>query len=277
MKSPNCLWAVVSDECPWTEWWPDLSRSQKWPQDVLVEKYSGTEVSWAQLSDSAKNFSLFSKYKILVVTDAEKAFRGERDPQKILENLSHSPHRIVFQSTTAPLKGLQIEVWQAKTPQRADMGDDKVAFRWIDFIHKTNLSEALKALEIALATDQHPLVLAQLVSRDFRLGRLIQHALEQRLREDEIVNSLRINPFAIKKWAVRKAYKKTQWLEIFDRLQRVDLELKSGTDEAWALRKLTFDLVQILSSANRAVSLKRSKITSAQIEPLLWQVVPSFA
>jgi len=269
--SENALWAIVSKDDPWNEWWPKFSAAQRWPKDTLVEKWSSADFVWSRVLDSAKTFSLFAKHKVLIIFEADKALKSEKKPDDLLQQLSKGPHKIVFVSDSAPPKGIKLQIWRSPAAEAQNI-DDKSAFRWIDSIHQLQISSALDFLETSLRQEQHPLALLQLLARDFRLGRLIQHALYQRYREAEIVETLRVNPYAIKKWQTRKSIKKTQWAEIFDRLRRADLELKSGYDDTWALRKLTFDLIQILTGIST-----RPILQPRQTSPLLWPVVPSFA
>jgi len=269
----HIFWARIDPETPWNEWWPSICEAQGWPKDIQTEKWSGTsDFSWARVLDSAKTFSLFAKFKAIIVADADKALKGEKDLPALVASLSQGPHKVIFQSSQACPKTLAIDSWEA--PQNAHSSfDEKIAFRWIEALHLGKLSDALAALEGALSQDQHPFALLQLVARDFRLGRLIQHAIAQRIREEEMLRALRVNPYAIKKWGSRKVLRKSQWMSIFERLLVADLELKSGNEETWVLRKLTFDLIEMMSGADR----KTRRSLPLRLEPKLWTALPSFA
>jgi DNA polymerase III delta subunit len=271
------LWVKTPPEAPWTQWWQELCTAHKWKTEWPVERWHAGETPWPQIVDASKTFSLFAKEKVLLISHVDKAFKGQKEAASMLAAISKSPFRIVLVSDQEPPKAVNCKVW-SPTPSEADrQRDEKSSFRWIDLIHQGRLTEALKLLEASLDQDQHPLALVQLVSRDFRLGRLIQHALEQRLREEEIIQSLRINPYAIKKWRARSHYKKSQWSEIFNRLQRADLELKSNSDEAWVLRKLTFDLVEIVTDIDRPKRTTNRSQTSSMPRLQLWPSATSFA
>lgn len=269
----HLFWARVDSETPWSEWWPSICEAQGWPKDIQTEKwFSSSDFSWTRVLDSAKTFSLFAKFKAIIVVDADKALKTEKELDSLMASLAQGPHKVILQSSQSCPKNASIQVWEAPQNSHASF-DEKIAFRWIENLHQGQLSDALAALEGALSQDQHPFALLQLIARDFRLGRLIQHALSQRIREQEIVQALRVNPYAIKKWTGRKSYRKSQWFHIFERLRAADLELKSGNEETWVLRKLTFDLIETMSGVDRKI--KRS--SPSKPEPKLWTALPSFA
>ncbi len=270
---PHSYWIKVSDNTPWSIWWPQICKDMKWPVETTVEKWPAAELSWSRLLDSAKTLGLFAKFKVIVILQAEKALKTlDAEPSGFFKSLEKLPHKILFVSDSEPPKSVKLPVWIAPEVEGAAI-DDKAAFKWIDGIHSKRLSEALDHLENALEQDSHPLALLQLISRDLRLGRLIQYAQSQRLREDEIIQTLKLNPYAFKKWQSRKSIRSGQWTQIFERLSRADLDLKSGHDQVWIMRKLSFDLIEILSGKEK--DFRRTSLQSPSI-PLL-TAVPSFA
>ncbi len=262
-------------EQPLSEWWQSLCSEIGIPTDIPTEKFHGSDTNWSRLLDSAKTLSLFSKQKAILVFEAEKAIKADKDSPQWIQALKQAPHWVVFHSSQAPTKNLDLKVWESPALNAPEI-DDKASFRWVDSLFTGNLAEALSHLENALQSDQHPLALIQLAARDFRLGRLIHYARENRLRETELSHSLKVSPFMIKKWAARPSLKSRHWTEIFDRILRADLEMKSGADQVWAIRKLTFDLIQIMSQDGKWVGARRLKKPSINATPL-WPIAPSFA
>ena len=202
-KGCHCVWANVEPETPWHEWWPEICSALQWPGDLEVEKWAGKDLSWSQLIDSANTFSLFKKHKAIVIQDADKFVKGEKELQKYFDRFNQGPHYVIFVSNTDAPKKTKIEKWQSRLGPET-RSDDKAAFKWIDAIHNLNLTNALIHLENAISSGQHPLALLQLVNRDYRLGRLIHHALKSKLQDDEIASTLRLHSFVIRKWSQRK-------------------------------------------------------------------------
>lgn len=272
-----CLSAVVSSETPWKEWWSKLCQDQHWPADLAVERwnYSG-DFQWPQVLDSFNSFSLFNKHKAIVVLQADKALKALKEPQKIMEIFSRGPHRVIFQVAEASsAKDLGVPQWSAPASSEP-IADQRAGFKWIDAIHNGQLTEAIQFLDEAIRADHHPLALIQLVNRDFRLGRVIHHANANRFREDEIATRLKVQGFVIQKWLRRPGFSNYRWAAIFDRLLSADLEMKSGADEIWSLRKLTFDLVEMTTQKSAVKRLQKVK-KSSPVVSLPWQALPSFA
>ncbi len=276
MKTPYCVWAVVTAEIPFTHWWSQLCENMKWPRELILERWSGHEIHWSHVMDSVNTFSLFKTQKGLVILEADRAFKDQKNsplPQNLFTRFQSGPHRIVFQSTQEPPKGLELPIWRSPDIEMKEE-DGRIGFRWIDAVHSENLTLALTTLEAAFESGQHPLALLQLMTRHFRLGRLIQYAQQNRLREQEMTSTLRIQSFVIQKWNRKVPLSKARWASIFDRLLQADLELKSGADGIWVLRKLSFDLVRLHSPSE-----KRIKKTKKSLPPALqlWTASPSFA
>jgi DNA polymerase III delta subunit len=267
-----CVWAQVPAEMPWQEWQPKLFSQYKWPQKLTIEKWDSSEVHWAKILDSCNSFTLFNEGKVIVVLNAEKHVKQAENFGALLKRFKKGPHRILFQCEQAPPTSLEIETWKAELPEVHV--NEKAGFRWIDCIHNNQLTAAISALDEA-AQIQHPIALVQLITRDYRLGRLIHYAQNARIREAELAIALRIPGFAIQKWLRRQNLSKMQWSQLFDRLLQADLELKSGAEGVWVLRKLTFDLIQ-LSHSPAKVSIKKIK-RPMQPAPLLWTISPSYA
>jgi hypothetical protein len=80
----------------------------------------------------------------------------------------------------------------------------------------------------------------------------------------------------IQKWTRREAYSNSVWAHAFDLLFQADMDLKSGHDGVWVLRKLTFDLTQVQANGSKLKN-KKMKPSTWKPEPLLWTVSPSFA
>ena len=108
------LWAQVPADLPFSNWWPQLSKLKKWSPDALVEKFQGADLHWSRVMDSAKSFSLFSKQKIILIYEADKALRGEAQAEEILKALKVSPNSVILQSSQVPPKPLDYEKWEAE-------------------------------------------------------------------------------------------------------------------------------------------------------------------
>jgi DNA polymerase III delta subunit len=272
-----CLAAVVASETPWKDWWSKLCQERHWPADLAVERwnYSG-DFQWVQVLDSFHSFSLFTKHKAIVILQADKALKSLKEPKKILDILSRGPHRVVFQiadPSSLKIDGLAQWIFPVSTQEVADQ---RSSFKWIDAIHAGQLTEAIQYLDEAIRSDHHPLALIQLVTRDFRLGRVIHHAHSNRFRESEIATRLKVQAFVIQKWLRRQNFTNYRWAALFDRLLAADLEMKSGADEIWVLRKLTFDLVEMTSQKALARRIQKLKKPSPIVQ-LPWTALPSFA
>lgn len=269
-----CVWAQVSNESPWRDWQEKLFAVMRWPLKLAVERWDGSDINWSKLIDSCNSFTLFNEGKVIVISQAEKAIKSIEDLEPLLRRLQKGPHRVIFQSELAAPANLgTVEVW--KCPTSEVKLNEKSAFQWIDGIHSNQLTEAISALDQATQI-QHPIALVQLITRDFRMGRLIHYAQEARMRETELSSALRIHGFVIQKWLRRSKLSRSQWAQVFDRLLQADLELKSGAEGVWVLRKLTFDLVQLRHSTMRP-SLRKIKRPPLSSAPLLWTISPSYA
>jgi len=242
---------------------------------MSVEKFSGSELSWAQVFDSLRSFNLFCKQKVIVINDADKAIKKEKDSAKLFKNLNQGAHYVVLQSEQAKPKKWTYEFWNAPSTQNLPT-DDKAVFRWVDAIHSENLKRAIRELETALDQGTHPLVLLQLLTRHYRTGRLIHHAVEKRLSNAEILTCLKVPPFVVQKWKKSKRFSKKQWQLLFERLYKCDLELKSGGNDYWSLRKLSVDLIQS-NLKLQSITKNNFVMTPASLfEQSLWKVSPSF-
>jgi len=276
MPTKGCIWARIPVEQPWSDWWSQICSEFKISNEIHVEKVQGTEVHWSRLLDSAKTLSLFAKQKAIVIFEAEKAVKSDKEAQRWISELQQGPHWIILHSSQPCPKSLTLKVWES--PQwNESTEDDKSSFRWVDSLHKGELSEALSLMESALASGQHPLALLQLAARDFRLGRLIHYAKDNRLGEAELVTKLKVSPYMIKKWMTRPPMRSKQWAAIFEKLWRADLDLKSGNDEVWVLRKLSLDLSHLVSQDSRGNPSKKFVKRPSPMTQQLWPTVPSFA
>jgi DNA polymerase III delta subunit len=278
MKNGLTIWAMVSAETPWTDWWTALSVEMKWPKNIVVEKWRAADFQWSQVVDSFHTFTLFKQNKVIVILEADKALKSVKDPAALLETFKKGPHFMIFQSEQKAPKDLEIATWTFEDETAKEEVDDRVSFKWIDAIHAGNLSGAVLYLEQAVKNDQHPLALLQLLTRDFRMGRLIHHAHQSRLRESEMTATLKVHGFIIQKWLKRPQAGNQHWSSVFERLLQADLEMKSGADAIWVLRKLTLDLIQMttaLKAADKKIYAKfRRPLKPA---PQLWTILPSFA
>lgn len=243
-SQPKRIWVQVSEQNPFTQWWPNLCRHLSWPEKLVVEKWHGQDLSWPRLIDSFRSFTLFSREKVILLQMADKAIKREKNLKNLFDQLSKGPHHLVFQSEASAPKNWPFEVWQAPDADLVET-DDKAIFRWIDAIQSQNLKMALVELDRGLQNRQHPLVFLQLIARHYRLGRLTHHALSKGLSEAEIIRTLKIPAFVFQKWARSRKISSRQWQSLFDRLHWADWQLKSGYEGTWILRKLSFDLIEI--------------------------------
>jgi len=276
MGSKGCIWARIPAEQPWAEWWPEVCSQFKISDQIHVEKVQSSEMHWSRLLDSAKTLSLFAKQKAIVIFDADKAIKSDKNAARWIEELQQGPHWIVLHSSQACPKSLNLKAWESPKFNES-LDDDKASFRWIDHLHNGQLSAALVSMETALSSGQHPLALLQLAARDFRLGRLIHYAKENRLGESELVSKLKVSPYMIKKWMSRPHLKSRQWNAIFEKLWKADLDLKSGNDEVWVLRKLSLDLSHLVSQDSRSQSSRKAIKKPSPTPQPLWPTAPSFA
>ncbi|MBN8554516.1 MAG: hypothetical protein J0L93_03650 [Deltaproteobacteria bacterium] len=277
-KENSILWATLSAETPWTDWWSALSSEKKWPKNLVIEKWKAPEFQWSQVVDSFHTFTLFKQTKAIIILEAEKALKAVKDLPGLLETFKKGPHFLIFQSEQKLPKDLELDTWTFESAESKNMVDDRVSFKWIDSIHSANLSQAILFLEQALKADQHPLALLQLVTRDFRIGRLIHHAQQSRLKENEILTTLKVHSFVLQKWMKRPTHSNQHWSSLFERLLEADLEMKSGADHIWVLRKLTLDLIQLTVASKAADKKVYAKFRRPlKPAPQLWTIVPSFA
>jgi DNA polymerase III delta subunit len=271
IPAPTCVWAEISAETPWQEWQPKLFETFGWPLNVTIEKWDGSEVHWPKVLDSCNSFTLFKEAKVIVILEAHKPLQNVENFEALLTRFKKGPHKVILQSEEEKPKGFDIPSWKCESSERRT--NEKASFNWIDLIHSNQLTTAISLLDEAIQI-QHPIALVQLITRDFRLGRLIHYGHQARIRESELSATLKVPAFVIQKWLRRPNLSRSQWSQIFDRLLQADLELKSGADGVWVLRKLTFDLIQLSHSPVR--NIKRIK-RPLQPEPLLWTTLPSFA
>lgn len=240
MKS-KIIWARVGSSSPWGEWWPQLVKVHAELSQHEVQKFFGSDVRWGQVNDALFSFSLFKNKKVIVVLEAEKLVKREK---KWVESSSlwvKAPHALVFASSeNAPAHWTYSEWFLAEKEE----ADDKAVFRWIDAIHAENLEQALRELQTCLDADQPGLVCLQLLSRHFRMGRLIQYARDKGLGEQEICASLKLPSFAVQRWVRKPPRNHRQWLKCFEYLQNADLQLKSNEDQRWVLRLLTLKMLR---------------------------------
>lgn len=281
MKRNFCIWAQVDETVPWKIWWQEICETFTWPAQLDIEKWEAS-ASLPQILDSVNSFSLFGKTKVIVVMNADKSLKKDLDAKskelkEVFKKLNRGPHYVILHSEKEAPKAWPSTPWTSQKNEEEQI-DDKAAFRWVDAIHQENLSKAIKELELALASSQHPLMLLQLLTRHYRMGRLIQYAQEAHLSEQEMTRYLKAPAFVIRKWTRKRAPSNAHWSRVFDRLWDSDFELKSGYDGAWALRKLTLDLIQLNQPKRsprhvRAVPAMRPFSNA----PLLWPNAPSFA
>lgn len=275
MSQPSLYWVEAAAEVAWSQWWPKFCEDHKLAKEIEVQKFDGNEVAWPQVIDSLRSFSLFSKQKLILVRDAEKALKKCKEPKALFDQLNAGPYPVVLQASSKPPKKWAFLSWRAEI-QGAQPSDEKAVFRWIDAIHADNLQKALVELQKSLDQGLHPLVFLQLLTRHYRLGRLIHHAQHKRLSDQEISSYLNVPPFVVQKWK-RKAKKSNRfWKNLFESLHRCDLQLKSGMDEVWCLRKLTYDLIYRNQRRSKA-QIRFTMTPSSLFEQKLWQVATSFS
>lgn len=275
MSSSFCTWIQVSSETPFQIWFEQFKADFKLPKNVVVEKWEGNEIHWAKLLDSLNTINLFGQKKIIIVSKADQGLKQASEISKLIERFLKGPHWVLLHSEqVCPSSCKTLNSWKFESTEEQKF-NEKAAFQWIDSIHSEQLTPAINLLDEALSSGQHPLQLVQLLTRDFRIGRLIHHALSSRWSEAELMSRLKVPGFVIQKWGRRPKLSRSQWSLVFDRLLEADLDLKSGADGLWVLRKLTFDLVQ-LSQTKTRLAIRRVK-RPLRSEPLLWTIVPSFA
>lgn len=272
----QCLWAQIDSSTPLQAWWKNLCKEYSWPENLSVEKWQGQDLNWANLIDSLHTYHLFGQQKVLIITEADRALKKQKDLQKTIESLQKAPHRVILASEKMPPKEISLPLWKdLKIQEEESVYQDKAAFRWIDAVHNENLHLAMTELETAIEKVDHPLVLLQLLTRHYRLGRLIQHAQEKRLADQETCDRLKIHAVMLKKWKKKQRLSRKKWAAVFERLHQTDWELKSGMDAHWGIRKLTFDLIQL---AQAPVAIKQKKPqTPSLFSSKLWKVATSFA
>ncbi len=282
-----CFWVQASAADAFNDWWPKFLEAHKWPTDLVVERWGGQtqDFRWTQVFDSLSTFSLFKQTKVILISDADKAIKQHPSLSDLQTRLTRGPHRVVLLSEASLPAKFSVPSWEyVSAESQGQSQDDKAGFRWIDAIHRNELTVAMSELDLAIRSHSHPFALLQLLNRDIRLGRLIHYAFESRFREDEIASRLRLPSFAVRKWLQRGRLKKAQWSHIFDRMFEADLEMKSGADPVWALRRVTLDLVKLIHTQQKISRTKLETVKSASSEltlwsskPQLWQVLPSFA
>lgn len=272
-----CFSVSVSSEIPFRQWWSRFCQENRWPADMDVERWNyGGDFQWAQVLDSFRSFSLFNKEKAIVILQADRALKGLKEPQKIFEIFSRGPHRVVLQIEDSDIsKKLGLNHWIFPETSASSALDQKAAFKWIDAVHAGQTAEALEKLEDALRAESHPMGLVQLMTRDFRIGRLIHYAHQNRFRESEITTRLKVQAFVVQKWLKRPNFTNSRWSKVFDLLLETDLQLKSGIDSQWVLRKMTLDLIELSHQKNLNKRMKVKRPLKAA--PLPWIAEPSFA
>jgi len=278
-KEHFLFWAHIDSQVSWTQWWPEFSKEHSLAESSLVERFYSEETNWAQVEDALRSINLFSKHKVILVLGCERLFKKAKDQDpELFKKLSKGPYPIILQSSEAPPTNWPFRSWSLQTEEH-NRTDDRTVFRWIDAVQVGNLHLALQELERSSVQDVHPLVLIQLITRHYRMGRLIQHALEKRLSEQEIAKCLKLPIFVIQKWKRQGNLSRRAWAEVFDRLFKAEFELKSGGD-IWCLRKLSFDLIELRKSKKDKERWQASRpkphYTSSLFETKLWQVAPSF-
>lgn len=273
------IWAHIDSPMSWTQWWPEFSKAHSLAEDSLVERFYSEETNWAQVQDALRSINLFSKHKVILVLGCERLLKKAKDQDlELFKKLNKGPYPVILQSSDAPPNKWAFRSWTLQTDEHSQ-ADDRTAFRWIDAVQIGNLHLALQELERSSVQDVHPLVLIQLITRHYRMGRLIQHALEKRLSEQEIAKCLKLPTFVIQKWKRQGGHSRRGWTEIFDKLFKAEFELKSGGD-LWCLRKLSFDLVELRKSKKDRekwqVPRPKPHHASSLFETKLLQVAPSF-
>lgn len=272
---PQLVWAQIDKHVGLTSWLSDIRRFFSWSEEWNVEKYNGSEINTAQLIDATRSLNLFSRKKLIVVFDADRFLKKEKsEAKKVLEQLSTSPHPVVMHSEQALPSKWQYGSWKAEYAEEVKV-DDKAIFRWIDAIDRQDLRQCLIELDKALLSGQHPLVFVQLLTRHFRIGRLIVHALDKRLPDTEIARSLKIPVFVVQKWKKKKRWSRKRWSNVFDRLFEVDLELKSGQTSPWTLKTLSYELIQ-LKTLQKPATMQQTTRPASLFERSLLPVVTSF-
>jgi len=274
----SLIWVRVPENQAWAKWWPEFLKAHESLKAIEVQKFNGMEVSWGIVGDALFSFSLFHKKKVIVVTQADKFLKKEKKWMDIALKWMKAPHTLVLVSEDEAPAHWTYQEW--RTGALEDSQDEKAVFRWIDAIHSESLDSALKELQICIDNGQVALVALQLLSRHFRLGRLIQYATDKGFSDQEIAAAFKIPSFAIQKWRKKSRRHHRQWLKIFEYLQAADLQLKSNEDSRWTLRMLTLKMVRQELQArrqtqkqNKSVFLKPSELFS---QPLL-PIEPSFS
>lgn len=276
MKNQRSIWVQVHPELPWNDWWTRLVREYPELAQLPIEKWVGSELSWAALVDALFSFSLFHPKKILVVHDADKILKKDKNWSKSLEKLKSAPHHLVMVSEDPAPKAWVRDLWKAPEPKESD---DRAVFRWIDAVHAAQLDEALVQLDQCFQSDQPALVCLQLLSRHFRLGRMVLYAREKGLDDAEIAKTLKLPAFALQKWKSKESRNIRSWMRIFEQIQEADLLLKSNQDAHWILRQLTIRLVRHEQQRKRPeefqkmMSFRKPSLFSQPLSP----IEPSFS
>jgi DNA polymerase III delta subunit len=275
MKRKQHFWIRCSLDQTRSTWWPQWQKAFPRLKDLTEEKWSGQDLKWPALLDSARSFTLFARQKIILVQDGDKALKALKNPLELFQDFESCPHSIVILSESKAPKDWPFEVWEAPSIE-IEESYDKALFQWVDQIDRTELRSALRDLDRALESGQHPLVCLQMLTRHFRMGRLVTYAQKKGLSDNEITRVLKLPRFVVEKWRKKSPISLRQWNEIFYRLSEADLHLKSGFDHRDILRKLSHDLCQI-----RKVKIKtreeRAITTPSLFGSKLWPVAPSFS
>ncbi|TVQ81060.1 MAG: hypothetical protein EA369_00705 [Bradymonadales bacterium] len=274
MKPRKHVWIQVNEEVPRSFWWAEFLKGHSWAERLIEEKWAGESLRWAQVVDSSRSFTLFARQKLLLISQADKALKTVKKIEELFQEFQDCPHVILLLSESAPPKAWPFEQWVAPEPQE-DGRHEKAIFRWMDQIDRSDLRSCLRELELSLDAGQHPLALLQMLTRHYRMGRLVTYAVKKGLSEAEITRSLKLPGFVIQKWRKAPRYSQTQWTHIFHKLSEADLFLKSGYDEKDVLRKLSHDLCQIRLKKMKLLSARPARPGFLFGSPLL-QVSPSF-
>lgn len=278
MKTSSHFWIQCSNELPRSSWWAKFLEAHSSLKTLTEEKWTGAELKWPAILDSARSFTLFARQKIILIQEADKCLKSVKDPKELFKELESCAHIVVLLSEKDAPKTWPYSSWKA--PMDNEQTHDKALFRWVDQIDRADLRASLRELDWALESGQHPLVCLQILTRHYRMGRLITYAHKKGLRELEMTQTLKLPKFVVEKWLKNTGFSQRQWNEIFYRLSEADLHLKSGFDQRDLLRKLSHDLCQIKRTrvkSRPSAFGANSFMTPSLFGSKLWPVAPSFS
>lgn len=260
MKSSRVYWCEVPEATPFSMWWSEFTTKETALKDLEIERWDASTAKWSQILDSLRSFTLFSKGKVVLLQHSEKLLKGLKPKQQeaLWADLHSISQTLILQSSETQPKAWPYKFWKSEYTE--EVIDDKAIFKWLDSIQTGQFQRSLDELEVCIQSGNHPLVCLQMLTRNLRMGRLIQYATQKGMSETEVQDRLKIHRFIIQKWRRAKRLSETQWKLVFERLLRVDLQLKSGADSMWSLRQLSFDIIRIQNTTT-GLSRYASKIS----------------